>query len=164
MMKKKLLILFVCFVSMQIAAQVNLVHYKVMYKAIKETLHIDSAYVSDTLRELESLGFELYSMKLRDSVPLYNPYITPRSEYSKTLRTNFESLESSQNLRPWSNVIYFSFLDDSYLCADVYKCVKNMSMIDVFPVWGSYEKWFTFVFQVKEDTVSLLKYSQNHEL
>lgn len=161
---RKLLTLFVCFISMQIAAQVNLAQYKVMYKAIKETLHIDSAYVSDTLRELESLGFELYSMKLRNSVPLYNPYITPQSEYSKILQANFESLETSQNLRPWSNVIYFSFLDDSYLCADVYECVKNISMIDVFPVWGSYEKWYTFVFQVKEDTVSLLKYSQNHEL
>lgn len=163
-MKKKILILFACFICIQTVAQVSLGQYKVMYKTIKETLRIDSAYVSDSLRELESLGYKLYSMKLRDSIPLYNPYITPRAEYSAILQTNFESLEASQKLRPWSNVIYFSFPDESYLCADVYKCVKNMKMIDVFPIWGFYEEWYTFVFQIRGDTVILLNYSMNYEL
>lgn len=165
-MKRKLSILYACFICIEIVAQIDLMHYKMMYDTIMKNLNIQSAYVSDSLWELENLGYELYAMKLRDSVPLYNPYHKQKSEYSELLHANFESIEEAvDSISPWSNVIYFSSAYKSYVSADAYVNAKCMNLWGgSFPTWGYYESWYFFLFQIKEDGIILIDKTRVHEM
>ena len=69
-MKRILLymMLFACFIRIPICAQVGFVEYKAMFDIVKDSLDIDQAYVSDSLREHRLLGLYLH---------LINSFINP---------------------------------------------------------------------------------------
>ena len=159
-----LVIHFVC-VPFFAQTQVNTKHYRIMYDCIIDALHIDKAYVSDSLRELETLGYFLYEAQLRDSIPIYNPNSKKTAEYLSLLKLNFNTIEDLPiPFSPCSNIIYFSFCDGSYICANVYVCVNNMSRTDVFPVWWCYRDLYSFFFQIKDDDAVFLQKTQWFEM
>ena len=188
-MKRKLLILFACFIGIKVAAQVDVMHYKMMYDTIVATLNMDKAYVSDILWEFEYCQLRsckvisddscrtLETRHLEEKISRGNhsndpyKYFEREAEYSDLLHSNFVTIAASVNT--WDNllclssqkpdIIFFSSSYKSYVCADVYVHVSTRcsytSQYDV-PIWSYREDWYTFLFEVKENSVSLLKYSQ----
>jgi hypothetical protein len=188
-MKRKLLILFACFIGIKVAAQVDVMHYKMMYDTIVTTLNMDKAYVSDSLWEFEYRQLQsckvisrdscrvLEERRLKEKMSLGNhsdepyKYLEREAEYSDLLHSNFVTIAASVNT--WNDliclsshepdIIFFSSSYKSYVCADVYVHVftrcSYTSQYDV-PIWGYREDWYTFLFEVKENSVSLLNYSQ----
>ena len=166
-MKRKLLytVLLACLISIPSNAQVNLACYKAMYDIVRDSLHIDKAYVSDSLREHSILGIYLYEINLRDTIPFYCP--TKESEYSLALHSCFNSIEENvESMSPCSNIIYFSFSDESYVSAYAFLCVKPLERKDAFPYpnWGYYKKRYSFIFQLREDDVVLKEFTEVHGL
>ena len=204
-MMRKLHILLVCFFSMQMTAQVDVMHYKMMYDTIVTTLNIDKAYVSDSLWEFEYTQLQSCNVISYDSCRILETrhleekisrgnhsdepykYFEREAEYSGLLHSNFVTIAASMNT--WDNllclssqkpdIIFFSSSYKSYVCADVYvhvatRCfctsqddiqLKNPLNIPLnVPLhatqWGYREDWYKFFFEVKEDSVSLLNYSQ----
>lgn len=159
--------LFACLTYVSAYSQVGVIQYRTMYDTIKVALHIDSAYVSDSLREHETLALSLYQMKLRDSIPLYNPYAERQVEYSKILQSNFNVIEDVTSPKGlYNNVIYFSLLDETYISAYAYVGVKTMSrkFLFPFPFWTSYDAWYEFLFQINDGTVMLLRKIRLYEM
>ena len=150
------------------SAQVSLADYKAMYDIVRDSLHIEGAFVSDSLREHRLLGLDLYQLKVRDSIPMYGPdYIEPNAEYSELLHSGFDAVEDIvAPMNPCGNTIYFSIPDESYICVYAFLCVNPARKKDLFPhpIWGTYQRWFTFIFQIREDSVVLINYSQVHGL
>ena len=166
-MKRKLLytVLLACLISIPANAQVNLACYKAMYDIVRDSLHIDKAYVSDSLREHSILGIYLYEINLRDTIPFYCP--SKESEYSELLHSDFDAIEDIvAPMNPCGNIIYFSFPDESYICAYAFVCVNPLRKTDLFPqpIWGTYHRWFTFIFQIREESAFLIDYSEVHGL
>lgn len=152
---------------MPVFAQLNASHYINMYNNILDSLHIKEAYVSDSLRELKNLGYVLYEKRLRDSIPLYNPFVKQKVEYSNLLHCNFNVVEDIAwpiPIPPCLNVIYFSFLDESYICANVYVCVRRIWSMDDFPMWGYYGDLYSFTFRIEDNIVTLLDVTPIYEM
>ena len=169
-MKRILLyiILFACFIRIPICAQVGFAEYKAMFDIVKDSLDINQAYVSDSLREHRLLGLYLHQLNIRDSIPLYGPdYVEPNAEYSELLHSGFDVIEDIvAPMSPCCNAIYFSFPNDSYICVYAYLCVNPVRRKDLFPhpVWGTYHRWFTFIFQIREESVVFIDCSEVHGL
>lgn len=165
-MRRKLSILYACIISIEVVAQVDLMHYKMMYDTITTSLNIHNAYVSDSLWKLETFGIELYTMKLRDSVPLYNPYEKQKAKYSELLHANFEAIDDDEEpISPWSNIIYFSSTYKSYVSAEIYVNARRRDLWEgSFPTWGYYENWYFFLFQIKEDKIIVMKKNRVYEM
>ena len=141
-------------------------HYNVMYNVIKETLQIDKPYVSDSLRESEFVGFEVVE-KLIQIDTLVRMIEHPRAEYSELLHSTFNSIEDINTpLNPCGDLIYFSFLYQSYICAEVYLCAKPTKKTDMFPFpqWGYYHERFSFLFQLTGDSIVFVDKIQLNEM
>jgi len=165
-MKKELLslIILACSIGMSMRAQVSALHYSMMYNVIKDTLQIDKAYVSDSLRDSEFVGFK-EAAKLIPIDTLIRMIEAPKAEYSALLHSEFNTIEDNIYMT-CDNLIYFSFLYKSYICADVYLCVKTVRKNNLFPCprWGSYRNWYSFIFQIRDDSAVLLDYFELFEL
>lgn len=167
-MKKELLylIFFTCSISIPAIAQVSTSHYNFMYNVIMDTLQLDKAYVSDSLRESEYLGFEVVENVIPiDTLARMIDY--PRAEYSELLHSKFNSIEDINTpLNPCGDLIYFSFLYQSYICAEVYLCAKPTKKTDMFPFpqWGYYHERFSFLFQLTGDSIVFVDKKQVHEM
>ena len=160
------MILIIFTFSVSTKAQMSSSHYNVMYNVIKETLQIDKPYVSDSLRESEFVGFEVVE-KLIQIDTLVRMIEHPRAEYSELLHSTFNSIEDiNAPLNPCGDLIYFSFLYQSYICADVYLCAKTTRKTGLFPSpgWGDYNEIYSFLFQIKGDSIVFIDKIQLNEM
>ncbi len=158
------IILLMCFSGMPIYSQITADHYMEMCNIVKDSLSIEDAYISDSIHEHETLVFSLYAMGIIKDPPLRNPYEELRSEYSDILHSNFKNIDCMNGYN--SNLIYFSFPEDSYVSVYAYLGVRtpNRRYIFPFPKWGYYREWYAFLFQIKDNGVVLLRHQQCYEL
>lgn len=158
------IILLMCFGGVPIYSQISAKHYLEMCSIVTDSLSIDEVYVSDSLHEHENLALSLYAMGIKKELPLVNPYEELRSEYSDTLHSNFKNIDCMNGYN--TNLIYFSFQEDSYVSVYAYLGSKatNCRYIFPFPMWGYYRECYVFLFQIKDNGVVLLKKEQFYEL
>ncbi len=139
-----------CLSSVTIYSQISAKHYLEMCNIVMDSLSLDDAYISDSLHEHETLAFSLYAMGIRKELPLVNPYKELRSEYSDILHSNFNNIDCMNGYN--TNLIYFSFPEDSYVSVHAYLGVKANNCR------------YIFLFQIKDNSAVLLKKEQFFEL
>lgn len=152
-MKRNLSTIFACLVSMQMVAQVGIMHYKMMYDTIVTTLNIDKAYISDSLWEFEYDQLRLCNVISYDSCRTLetrhleekisrgkhsdrpDKYFEREAEcYSDLLHSNFATIATTMD--SWDDlfclsshepdIIFFSSsYNKQYVCADVYVHVST---------------------------------------
>jgi len=152
-MKRRILYVTICIAccfNYALKAQ-NVTQYKKMYETIIDSLHIDKAYVSDSLWEfeynmlrlcniisydsclrLETRHFEEKLSRGNHSGDPYK-YLEREAEYSDLLHSNFATIATSINSRDdlgclsthEPDIIFFSSSYRSYVCADVYVHVST---------------------------------------
>ncbi len=168
-MKTKLLalIFLICTISLSTKAQVNFSHYNTMYNVIKDSLQIDKAYVSDSIRESEFAGFHIVERLMPIDTLVSIIMEGPQAEYSELLHSKFNTIEDiNTQINLCDNLIFFSFLYKSYISADVYLCVRTTKKTDIFPFpqWGGYHEMYSFLFQIKGDSIVFIDKIQFHEI
>lgn len=161
---KWLIIFLICFSGASVYSQIQTKHYIEMSNIVKDSLLIDNAYVSDTIYEHDLLAWRLYNMGIKMELPLVNPYEELHSEYSEILHSNFKNIECMNGYN--TNLIYFSFPEDSYVSVYAFLGVTatNCRYIFPFPMWGYYREWYIFIFQIKDDNVILIEKNQFFEM